>query len=42
MTERIGLPELQRLLADAAQLVDVLPAAKYAEVHLPRARADAG
>jgi hypothetical protein len=37
MPGRIELPALKRLLADAAQLVDVLPAAEYAEVHLPRA-----
>ena len=37
MTERIELPELRRLIDQDAQLVEVLPAAEYAEVHLPDA-----
>lgn len=34
MTARIELPELQRLIAEQAQLVEVLPAAEYADAHL--------
>lgn len=37
MTARIELPELQRLIAEQAQLVEVLPPAEYAEAHLPGA-----
>jgi rhodanese-related sulfurtransferase len=37
MTTRIELPGLQRLIADDAQLVEVLPADEYAEAHLPGA-----
>lgn len=37
MPGRIDLPELERLLADGAQLVEVLPAADYAEGHIPGA-----
>jgi rhodanese-related sulfurtransferase len=37
MTERIELPELQRLIGEEAQLVEVLPPAEYAEAHLPGA-----
>jgi rhodanese-related sulfurtransferase len=37
MTERIELPELQRLIGQQAQLVEVLPPAEYAEAHLPGA-----
>jgi rhodanese-related sulfurtransferase len=37
MSSRIELPELQRLIAEQAQLVEVLPAAEYAEAHLPGA-----
>ncbi len=37
MTARIELPELQRLIAEHAQLVEVLPPAEYAEAHLPGA-----
>lgn len=37
MTARIELPELQRLIAEQAQLVEVLPPGEYAEVHLPGA-----
>ena len=37
MPERIELPELQRLLAGGAQLVEVLPEAEFAEAHLPGA-----
>jgi rhodanese-related sulfurtransferase len=33
----IGLAELKRLLDEGAQLVEVLPAAEYAEEHLPGA-----
>jgi rhodanese-related sulfurtransferase len=37
MATAIRLPELQALLADGAQLVEVLPEAEYAEAHLPAA-----
>jgi rhodanese-related sulfurtransferase len=37
MATRIELPELERLLDQGAQLVEVLPAPEYAEVHLPGA-----
>jgi hypothetical protein len=37
MAARIELPELQRLIDQDAQLVEVLPAPEYAEVHLPAA-----
>ena len=37
MTDRIELPDLQRLTDQQAQLVEVLPPAEYAEVHLPGA-----
>jgi len=37
MTKRIELPQLQRLIDQHAQLVEVLPPAEYAEVHLPGA-----
>ena len=37
MTDRIELPDLQRLIDQQAQLVEVLPPAEYAEVHLPGA-----
>jgi rhodanese-related sulfurtransferase len=37
MTERIELAELERLIGEQAQLVEVLPAAEYAETHLPGA-----
>jgi rhodanese-related sulfurtransferase len=37
MPTRIDLAQLQQLLDDDAQLVEVLPAAEYAEEHLPRA-----
>jgi rhodanese-related sulfurtransferase len=37
MSERIELPELQRLIDEGAQLVEVLPPAEYAEAHLPGA-----
>jgi rhodanese-related sulfurtransferase len=37
MSTRIELPGLQRLIADDAQLVEVLPAASYAKAHLPGA-----
>ena len=33
----IGLAQLKRLLNEGAQLVEVLPAAEYAEEHLPGA-----
>jgi rhodanese-related sulfurtransferase len=33
----IALPELRRLLADGAQLVEVLPEDEYADAHLPGA-----
>jgi rhodanese-related sulfurtransferase len=34
---RIDLKRLQELLADGAQLIEVLPRAEYAEEHLPGA-----
>lgn len=37
MPTSIERHELQRLLADGAQLVEVLPPAEYAEEHLPGA-----
>jgi len=37
MSARIELLELQRLIAEQAQLVEVLPTAEYAEAHLPGA-----
>jgi rhodanese-related sulfurtransferase len=37
MTSRIELPQLHQLIDQQAQLVEVLPAAEYAEVHLPGA-----
>ena len=37
MVKSIALPELQALLAEGAQLVEVLPAAEYIEAHLPGA-----
>jgi rhodanese-related sulfurtransferase len=37
MSSRIELPELRRLIDQDAQLVEVLPPAEYAEVHLPGA-----
>lgn len=37
MTTQIALPELRRLLADGAQLVEVLPEQEFAEAHLPGA-----
>lgn len=37
MTARIELPDLQRVIAEQAQLVGVLPPAEYAEAHLPGA-----
>lgn len=33
----IDYPQLRRLLDDDAQLVEVLPAGEYAEMHLPDA-----
>jgi rhodanese-related sulfurtransferase len=33
----IDYPELRRLLNSAAQLVEVLPAEEYGEMHLPEA-----
>jgi len=33
----IGYPVLWRMLDEGAQLVEVLPAAEYAEMHLPGA-----
>jgi rhodanese-related sulfurtransferase len=35
--ETILYPRLKELLADGAQLVEVLPPDEYAELHLPRA-----
>ena len=37
MARSILYPELRRLLADGAQLVEVLPSEEYAEEHLPGA-----
>lgn len=37
MATRIDLAQLQKLLDGDAQLVEVLPAAEYAEEHLPGA-----
>jgi rhodanese-related sulfurtransferase len=37
MVTRIDLKRLQELLANGAQLVEVLPRAEYAEEHLPGA-----
>lgn len=37
MSARIELPELRRLIDQDAQLVEALPPAEYAEVHLPGA-----
>jgi rhodanese-related sulfurtransferase len=37
MPQTVLLPDLQRLLAQGAQLVDVLPADEYADEHLPGA-----
>jgi hypothetical protein len=37
MTPRIDLPGLHQLINQQAQLVEVLPAAEYAEVHHPGA-----
>lgn len=38
MAIQIWLDELRRLLADGAQLVEVLPEDEYAEMRLPGAR----
>jgi rhodanese-related sulfurtransferase len=37
MPAPIALPELQRLIADGAQLVEVLPEQEFDEAHLPGA-----
>ena len=37
MSTRIDLAQLQKLLDGGAQLVEVLPAAEYADEHLPGA-----
>lgn len=37
MAAVVGLAQLERLLADGAQLVEVLPEAEYADEHLPGA-----
>lgn len=37
MVARVGLPQLSALLDAGAQLVEVLPAAEYADQHLPGA-----
>ena len=37
MAAGVELAQLKRLLAEGAQLVEVLPAAEYAEEHLPGA-----
>jgi rhodanese-related sulfurtransferase len=38
MPTSIGVDDVQRLLAQGGQLVEVLPEADYAELHLPSAR----
>jgi rhodanese-related sulfurtransferase len=37
MAAGVGLAQVKRLLADGAQLVEVLPEAEYADEHLPGA-----
>jgi len=37
MPTEIGRAEVQRLVANGAQLIDVMPAKEYAEEHLPGA-----
>ena len=37
MPSSIGIDQVQRLLAERAQLVEVLPEPEYTEVHLPGA-----
>jgi rhodanese-related sulfurtransferase len=37
MPTSIGFRELQKLVADGAQLVDVLPEEEHAEAHIPGA-----
>ena len=37
MPSSIGIEQVQRLLAERAQLVEVLPEPEYTEVHLPGA-----
>jgi rhodanese-related sulfurtransferase len=37
MANSVTLRELQELIANSAQLVEVLPEAEYAEAHLPGA-----
>ena len=37
MPTRVDREEVQRLVAEGAQLVEVLPAAEYEELHLPGA-----
>ena len=37
MPTRVELEELRRLIAEGAQLVEVLPRPEYAETHLPGA-----
>jgi rhodanese-related sulfurtransferase len=37
MATEIGLDRLHQLLADGAQLVEVLPAKEYGQAHLPDA-----
>jgi rhodanese-related sulfurtransferase len=37
MSKRIGVDELQALIADGAQVVEVLPAEEYEEQHIPGA-----
>jgi len=37
VADSIDLPRLHRLIADGAQVVEVLPEAEYAEQHLPGA-----
>jgi phage shock protein E len=37
MPAQIGRDQVQRLVQERAQLVEVLPAGEYRELHLPRA-----
>ncbi len=38
MPNVVGVEETQRMVAEGAQLVDVLPEGEYTELHLPGAR----
>jgi rhodanese-related sulfurtransferase len=39
MPKSVDAAAVERLMAEGAQLVEVLPPEEFAEVHLPRARA---